>query len=81
MFTKRVETNDGEFYYDQSLSTIEKGKFVDLTKKSPIALNQINRLEYNEHSDGTPSEYYDKRLFRICQVPQMPCVSNLEILY
>lgn len=67
-----TETKDGELYYDQSLSTIEKGKLIDLIKgneqeKRLEAFNLINRQDSNE-----PYGYYDKRLINICQVPQMP---------
>ncbi len=67
-----TENKNGEIYYDQSLSTIEKGKFVDIIKNKPVAVNPINRRDSNELSDEHPSTYYDKRLYQICQVPQMP---------
>ena len=77
-----TEKKDGEVYYDQSLSTIEKGRFIDLIKETPEAFNRINRPDsfkgstgaVNQHEQGLNSivEYYDKRLFNICQVPQMP---------
>ena len=73
-----AKKNNGEFFYDQSLSTVEKDLFLKSIKKSPEALNQINRLEYFEHSDGTPSTYYDKRLINICQVPQMPYLEKVN---
>ncbi len=73
-----AKKNNGEFFYDQSLSTVEKDRFLKSIKKSPEALNQINRLEYFEHSDGTPSTYYDKRLINICQVPQMPYLEKVN---
>ncbi len=77
-----TEKNNGDIYYDQSLSDIEKGKFVDLIKKEPDAVNRINRPDsiglsaeaVHPHKKGQNSHnpYYDKRLFRICQVPQLP---------
>lgn len=75
VFTKN---NNGEFFYDQSLSTIEKGRLLESIKKIPEVLNQINRLEYFGSSDGTPSTYYDKRLINICQVPQMPYLEKIN---
>lgn len=70
-----TENKNGEIYYDQSLSTIEKGKLIDLIqqKNKPIAVNPINRRDSNELLENkSPSNYYDKRLINICQVPQMP---------
>ncbi|MCR4714276.1 MAG: hypothetical protein K5751_07845 [Treponemataceae bacterium] len=77
-----TEKNNGDIYYDQSLSDIEKGKFIDLIKKEPDAVNRINRPDsigrsaeaVHPHKKGQNSHnpYYDKRLFRICQVPQLP---------
>ena len=75
VFTKN---NNGEFFYDQSLSTVEKSQFLESIKKLPEVLNQINRLEYFGNSDGTPSTYYDKRLINICQVPQMPYLEKVN---
>ena len=86
-FTAKVvftENNKGEFYYDQSLSTIEKGRFVDI-------LQEKNKLETSSPQKkaedsfellkdaNAPFEYYDKRLINICQVPQMPYL-NKELL-
>lgn len=73
-----IENDRGEFFYDQSLSTIEKGRLLESIKKIPEVLNQINRLEYFGSSDGTPSTYYDKRLINICQVPQMPYLEKIN---
>lgn len=70
-----TENKNGEIYYDQSLSTIEKGKLIDLIqqKNKPTAVNPINRRDSNELSENEPpSTYYDRRLVSICQVPQMP---------
>ena len=73
-----IENDNGEFLYDASHSTIEKGLFLESIKKIPEVLNQINRLEYFGSSDGTPSAYYDKRLINICQVPQMPYLEKIN---
>lgn len=53
---------NGDKYYDQNLSKIEKGKLIsDLTK-----LNQL------ESSINIPYNVEDKRLLRVCQVSQRP---------
>lgn len=79
-----AEKKNGEIFYDQSLSTIEKGKLLDVIdeKINPSQLTQIipqDRLglsvdTVHPHKKGWNSinSYYDKRLIRICQVPQMP---------
>lgn len=53
---------DGNHYYDQRLSEIEKGKLVE------ILTQRMSR----ENSTESLSKKYDKRLIEICQVPQMP---------
>ena len=65
---------NGNNYYDQSLSTIEKGRFVDIVMQknklgnlSPL----ISPWESEFEEDSNPSANYDKRLINICQVPQM----------
>ncbi len=65
---------NGNNYYDQSLSTIEKGRFVDIVMQknklgnlSPL----ISPWESEFEEDSNPSAHYDKRLINICQVPQM----------
>lgn len=65
---------NGNNYYDQSLSTIEKGRFVDIIMQknklgnlSPL----ISPWESEFEKDSNPSAHYDKRLISICQVPQM----------
>lgn len=65
---------NGNNYYDQSLSTIEKGRFVDIIMQknklgnlSPL----ISPWESEFEKDSNPSAHYDKRLINICQVPQM----------
>lgn len=110
-----TENKQGEVYYDQSLSNIEKGRLIDIVqmKKMPENLSQLitqreseqkevlnplisqenlrNNLEtVLPHIQGRDSSevnsevfnrinrsdnftnYYDKRLISICQVPQMP---------
>ena len=68
-----AEKKNGEMYYDQSLSTIEKGNLIDnIMKKNKLetsfelekAVKPINRRD--------SFQYYDKRLINICQVPQLP---------
>ena len=69
-------------YYDQSLSTIEKGRLVDYIFKnekvgnlSPLITQRETDLEGND----LPYVYYDKRLINICQVPQMPYLEKNTI--
>ena len=62
-------------YYDQSLSTIEKGKLVDyifLNKKVGNVSPLITQREADFQDNKLPYVYYDKRLLNICQVPQLP---------
>ena len=67
-----AEKQNGEIFYDQSLSTIEKGRLIDLMK-NPSQLTQINPQDrLGLEGSNIPYEYYDKRLINICQVPQMP---------
>lgn len=56
-------------YYDQSLSTIEKGRLVDLIMSQEEDSNLSPLITQREAT--SPYEYYDKRLFNICQVPQL----------
>src|SRR5574344_350665 len=69
-------------YYDQSLSTIEKGKLVDFIKqknKSDNLSPLITQREIGLQGNEMPYVYYDKRLINICQVPQYPFLDeNLE---
>lgn len=73
-----TERKNGQFYYDQSLSTIEKGYLINnLFEKNKLeAVNPINRrdsFEFDRQLENKSSnEYYDKRLIRLCQVPQLP---------
>ena len=59
---------DGNHYYDQRLSEIEKGKLAE------ILTQRMSR----ENSTVSLAKKYDKRLIQICQVPQMP---YLEMKY
>lgn len=62
-------------YYDQSLSSIEKGKLIDIIqqKNKPGNLSHlIATWESEPLENKSPTTYYDKRLINICQVPQMP---------
>ena len=68
-------------YYDQSLSTIEKGSLVDYVMQnkkagnlSPLMTQRETDLEGNE----MPYVYYDKRLISVCQVPQLPYMEKLN---
>ena len=68
-------------YYDQSLSTIEKGRLVDYVMQnkkagnlSPLMTQRETDLEGNE----MPYVYYDKRLISVCQVPQLPYMEKLN---
>jgi hypothetical protein len=78
-----VMTESGELFYDQSLSSIEKGRFLDIIQEknrletsspqkkprdsSEPVLESVNLVNHKDN----PNEYYDMRLIRICQVPQM----------
>ena len=73
-------------HYDQSLSTIEKGCFVDIIQKKKKKNNLETVLPHIQGRDSSEvsevlnpllsqenlNYYQDKRLIRICQVPQMP---------
>lgn len=71
-----VVTDTNELYYDQSLSTIEKGRLIDIiqqkNKLETISSQKKARNSLELLENKSPSEYYDKRLINICQVPQMP---------
>lgn len=76
-----TETKDGELFYDQNLSKIEKGRLIDiLQEKNKLEadkpINRQDRFEQNEALNPLISQesldFYDKRLINICQVPQMP---------
>lgn len=62
-------------YYDQSLSTIEKGRLADYIFRNEKVGNLsplITQRETDLEGNNLPYVYYDKRLINICQVPQMP---------
>ncbi len=69
-------------YYDQSLSTIEKGKLIDILQEKNKLETESFELSKEEDNNLSPLitqreatssyVYYDKRLIKICQVPQMP---------
>ena len=74
-------SENGRSFY-QSLSTIEKGRFVDIIQKNNLetVLPHIQGRDSSEVSEvlnpllsqENLNYYQDKRLIRICQVPQMP---------
>ena len=75
-----VLNNKNELYYDQNLSEIEKGRIVDtilknnmLETSSPL---QKGADSFEQIRQESPDKFYDKRLNRICQVPQMPYLEN-----
>lgn len=78
-------------YYDQSHSTIEKGRLIDYifdNKKagnlSPLITQRETDFQDEEldtsNSDvrSSPYVYYDKRLLSICQVPQFPYMEQVN---
>lgn len=76
-----TETKDGELFYDQSLSAIEKGRLIDIIQKKNMleTFNQKNIQNSSEQEEVLNPlisqenlDNYDKRLVSICQVPQMP---------
>lgn len=69
-----VENDKGQIFYDQSLSSIEKGNLIEMIKnKSIVSNNGLDVGTFNlVNTKDSPNVYYDKRLIQICQVPQMP---------
>lgn len=69
-----VENDKGQIFYDQSLSSIEKGNLIEMIKnKSIVSNNGLDVGAFNlVNTKDSPNIYYDKRLIQICQVPQMP---------
>lgn len=76
-----TETKDGDLFYDQSLSAIEKGRLIDIIQKKNMleTYNQKNIQNSSEQEEVLNPlisqenlDDYDKRLISICQVPQMP---------
>ena len=53
---------NGDKYYDQHLSKIEKGRL----------LSDLTRITNSESSNNLPYDLDDKRLLRVCQVSQRP---------
>ena len=77
-----VLNNKNELYYDQNLSEIEKGKIIEtilnknmLGASSPL---QKGADSFEQVRQEFPDKYYDRRLNRICQVPQMPYLEYNE---
>ena len=52
----------------------EKGNLIEMIKnKSIVSNNGLNVGPFNlVNTKDSPNIYYDKRLIRICQVPQLP---------
>lgn len=73
-----VENDKGQIFYDQSLSSIEKGNLIGMIKnKSIVSNNGLDVGTFNlVNTKDSPNIYYGKRLIRICQVPQMPYLEN-----
>jgi hypothetical protein len=73
-----VENDKGQIFYDQSLSSIEKGNLIEMIKnKSIVSNNGLDVGPFNlVNTKDSPNIYYGKRLIRICQVPQMPYLEN-----
>lgn len=78
-----VLNENGELYYDQSLSNIEKGRLIDVLQEKNMLETSSPQKKVRDSSEQkevlnplisqeNPNRYYDKRLIRICQVPQMP---------
>lgn len=69
-----VENDKSQIFYDQSLSSIEKGNLIEMIKnKSIVSNNGLDVGQFNlVNTKDSPNIYHDKRLIRICQVPQMP---------
>ncbi len=68
-------------YYDQSLSTIEKGKLIDYILENKKAGNLsplITQRETDLEGNTVPYVYYDKRLLNICQVPQLEYLEKIN---
>lgn len=67
----------GRKFYDQRLSSIEKGNLIDLLKKESDSKN-FSRLTKSREFE-TASYNYDTRLFRVCQIPQFNFLERNEI--
>lgn len=77
----------GRHYYDQRLSQIEKGKFINIIQSKNKSSNLSPLITQRETGEGLPSDNvspllsrgkseesydYDTRLIQICQCPQLP---------
>ena len=77
-----TETKDGDLFYDQSLSAIEKGRLIDIIQKKNMLETVLPHIQGRDSSEQEEVlnplisqenlDDYDKRLVSICQVPQMP---------
>ena len=76
-----VKNDKGQIFYDQSLSSIEKGNLIEMIKnKSIVSNNGLDVGSFNlVNTKDSPNIYYGKRLMRICQVPQMPYLENKKV--
>ena len=67
----------GRKFYDQRLSSIEKGNLIDLLKKESDSKN-FSRLTKSGEFE-TALYNYDTRLFRVCQIPQFNFLERNEV--
>ncbi len=76
-----IENDKGEIFYDESHSTIEKTRLIDIIqkRKKPETFNPQKRQDSFELLENkSHAVYYDKRLINICQVPQMPYLEKVN---
>ncbi len=76
-----IENDKGEIFYDESHSTIEKTRLIDIVQKrnKPETFNPQKRQDSFELLENkSHAAYYDKRLINICQVPQMPYLEKVN---
>lgn len=67
----------GRKFYDQRLSSIEKGNLIDVLKRESDSKN-FSRLTKSGEFE-TALYNYDTRLFRVCQIPQFNFLERNEI--
>lgn len=67
----------GRKFYDQRLSSIEKGNLIDLLKRESDSKN-FSRLTKSGEFE-TALYNYDTRLFRVCQIPQFNFLERNEV--
>lgn len=67
----------GRKFYDQRLSSIEKGNLIELLKRESDSKN-FSRLTKSGEFE-TALYNYDTRLFRVCQIPQFNFLERNEI--